>query len=302
VSPDGAFTVVVIALFGNPFSPRYARARRHGPARALDHCAMHVALRGPNGARWSLRERAIPDGARRRDQVVLGGSRFGWDGEGLSIDIDETTTPGGLRMQGRVRIRPETGAAPGAESAESAIDLDPSGDHRWWPVAPIARAEVDFRTPAVRFEGDAYADANAGCVPLESTFASWCWSRARVDRQRAVVAYDVVPIEGAAAARSLAFGPRGMDEIDSLVRRPLAPTAWGLARYVNVDANAGSNANATTVRVLRSLEDGPCYARTLVASRLLGRDALVMHEVLSAERLRRAWVRFLLGFKMGRAP
>ena len=52
--------------------------------------------------------------------------------------------------------------------------------------------------------------------------------------------------------------------------------------------------------VERSLTDSPFYARSLVRTRLLGRDALAMHEVLSAERLRRGWVRFLLGFRMAR--
>jgi carotenoid 1,2-hydratase len=51
--------------------------------------------------------------------------------------------------------------------------------------------------------------------------------------------------------------------------------------------------------VVRTLDDGPCYARSLVRTRVLGRDVTAMHEVLSGDRLRRAWVRFLLGFRIG---
>lgn len=299
----------MIALLGNPFSPRYARAR----ARPLDHCAMHVALRGPNFARWALVERVLSEDARRPDHVAIGSSRFGTDGQGVFIEVDEKTTPGGKRVLGSIRIRPD----PSVGMYDSTpMSLDPGGSHVWWPVAPVARAEVTFRSPELRFEGAAYADANAGRVPLESTFASWCWSRASIDRTRTVVGYDVAlrradprdaPMtereprggpddQGVPIARSLLFGLRGFESVDTFVRRPLAPSAWGLARSVHADEGA----RAHSVGVERALEDGPCYARALVRTRLVGRDVLAMHEVLSGDRLRRAWVRFLLGFKMGR--
>jgi carotenoid 1,2-hydratase len=53
-------------------------------------------------------------------------------------------------------------------------------------------------------------------------------------------------------------------------------------------------------RLVRSLEDGPFYARALVETRLAGLPALAMHETLAAERLRRGWVRFLTAFRMRR--
>jgi carotenoid 1,2-hydratase len=286
VSDDGRSTAVVIVLFGNPFSPSYARARARGASRPLDYCALHVALEGPLGRRWSLRERAVNDAARGRSALAIGASRVAWIDDRIVMDIDETTTPGGLRLQGRVVLRAES--LPG-----KAVSLDPGGDHHWWPAAPIARATVDFREPPMRFEGHGYSDANAGRVPLDSTFASWSWSRARLDASRAVVGYDVVDRKGGETTRTMVFDASGTDCRAPMARTRLPLSRWGLARRVNADENASA-------RVIRPLEDGPCYARALVSTRLFGREAVAIHEVLSGDRLRRAWVRFLLGFRMGR--
>jgi carotenoid 1,2-hydratase len=289
VSDDGAFAVVVIVLLGNPFSPAYAVARARGVARALDFCSLHVALHGPGRSVWSLVERPLPDAARRGDSVTMGRSRVSIDRDALVIHVNERATPfagmpGGL-VKGRVKLRPEC-------AASGPVALDGAEKHRWWPVAPLAQVEVDFESPRVRFRGHGYHDANSGASAIDDGFAGWTWSRARVG-DRVVVAYDVVERSGDERMRGLVFGAGTCSAFEPAWRAPLGATAWRLARSVAADEGYGA-------KIQRTLTDSPFYARSLVRTRLIGCKALAMHEVLSADRLRRGWVRFLLGFRMGR--
>jgi carotenoid 1,2-hydratase len=206
----------------------------------------------------------------------------------LVIDVDERATPfpGGVR--GRVVVHPRS-------MPSTAVALDAASAHLWWPVAPLADVEVDLPVPGVRFRGYGYHDANAGAEPIDAGFAGWTWSRARVG-DRVVVAYDVVGRDGGEHAHGMVFGEGGSaGEIDVApgARASLPATVWRLPRAVAADAGHGA-------RVARSLTDSPFYARSLVHTRLLGRETVAMHEVLSADRLRSAWVRFLLGFRMAR--
>jgi carotenoid 1,2-hydratase len=54
--------------------------------------------------------------------------------------------------------------------------------------------------------------------------------------------------------------------------------------------------------VTRTLEDTPFYARSLVRKRLLGSNALAVHESLDLDRFRQPWVQCLLPFRMPRFP
>ena len=288
MSDDGAYALVLIALLGNPFSPAYARARARGTARALDFCALHVALHGPRRSSWSLCERSIHESARRPREIALGRSHIAFDRGALAFDIHENTTllPGAVR--GRVTLHPEHAQIGGA----APVALDAAGDHRWWPVAPLSRVEVDLQSPDLRFRGYGYHDANAGTVPIDESFRGWTWSRARVG-ERVAVAYDVVESSGEEHARGMVFGTPGTTSLDRTWRAPLPSTFWRLARSVAADEGHAA-------RDIRSLTDSPFYARSLVRTRLLGRETVAVHETLSADRLRSSWVRFLLGFRMTR--
>jgi carotenoid 1,2-hydratase len=279
---------VVIALLGNPFSPAYARARDRGVARPLDFCSLHVALHGRRRSVWSLTERPIEDASRRPRELAIGGSRAAIEGDALVLDIDERTTPLPGSVRGRVVVHPVV-------TATAPVVLDAAGEHRWWPVAPLARVEVALTSPGVRFSGHGYHDANAGSVPIDASFSGWTWSRARVE-DRVVVSYDVAARDSQERSHRLVFGTRHGGKpvhLDRGRRAPLPPTAWRLPRSVAAD-------DGRTASVARTLTDSPFYARSLVRTRLLGQESLAMHEVLSADRLRQAWVRYLLGFRMAR--
>ncbi len=281
-------------MLGNPFSPFYARARARGVGRPLDHSCLHVALHGPRRSVWALCERPVSEASRAACELAIGRSRVAIDRGALRFDVEEPGSPFSDGVRGRVTVHFEADGA-------SPIALDQARHHQWWPVAPLARVEVDLRSPGVRFEGDGYHDANAGRAPIEASFSGWTWSRAALRRSgeaaHVAIAYDVLERGGAHTVRSVLFDARtgAFDAIEEVSRAPLPATRWGLQRRAAAD-------RGSVPHVERGLIDSPFYARSLVATRLLGRDATAIHEVLSADRLRHAWVRFLLGFRTRRAP
>jgi carotenoid 1,2-hydratase len=51
---------------------------------------------------------------------------------------------------------------------------------------------------------------------------------------------------------------------------------------------------------VRTLEDGPFYTRSIMATRLLGEDIELMHESLSGDRFASPVVKAMLPFRMPR--
>jgi carotenoid 1,2-hydratase len=49
------------------------------------------------------------------------------------------------------------------------------------------------------------------------------------------------------------------------------------------------------------LEDAPFYTRSVLQTRVLGEDAVAVHESVSLERFVTPWVQFMLPFKAPRA-
>jgi carotenoid 1,2-hydratase len=265
------------------FSPYYALARRRGAAAdAENHCTLNVALYGPR-ARWAMTERGR--GALRRDaaHLAIGPSGLAWDGESLRVGISEMTVPWLGRVRGEVRLYPR--ALPGR-----AFAIDPEGRHRWTPLAPLAHVEVALTEPALRWSGAGYCDMNAGAAPLEADFVRWDWSCARVGGDAAVL-YETWPRAGEPQALALRFDPQGGCELfDMPPRCALPPTRWRIARATRADA----------AHVVRTLEDTPFYARSVLATRLLGTESPSMHESLSLDRFRAPWVQAMLPFRMPR--
>lgn len=274
MSDDHRSSVVVIALLGNPFSPRYARARETGVANALDHCAMNVAVDGPGLSRWALTERPGSAVSRTRDHVAIGASTMRREAGGsVVVDIDERSAPWGMPLRGRITLRPRLELA-------TTVALDGEGAHVWSPRIPLARVEVDLAEPALSFTGNGYLDENAGDTPLESAFRQWSWSRVSTGDEVAI-AYDVELADG----RALSHGVTGGDRV------ALGRTRFGLPRTARVEP-------AAPCRIVRTLEDGPFYARSVVETSLGGRRACGVHEMVSLERFASRWVRFLLPFRM----
>ncbi len=232
-----------------------------------------------------MTERGRTAVCRYRDALTIGPSSLWWNGSSLILDIDEITAPFPTRIKGRVRVIPEA-------MTESDFSLDSGGRHRWWPISPSARIEIAFDKPGLTWSGSGYLDTNFGEEPLEDGFINWDWSRAAT-KNGAAVLYDVVERSGKRNSLALAIDQSGKVE-----KRPSPPdvtlprTLWGVPRR--------TQAENREARVLRTLENAPFYARSILASRLEGDMVASVHESLSLNRFRSPIVKTMLPFRMPR--
>ncbi len=222
--------------------------------------------------------------------LVIGPSAVNWDGTSLRILIDERTAPLPRRLKGEVRFYPSAITALG-------IALDADGRHLWQPLAPCGRVEVSFEKPAWRWTGGGYLDSNSGSTPLEDAFIRWDWSRSHL-ADGAAIAYDVTRRDGSARSLALRITHEGqIDEVSPPPAVSLPPSRWRIARSARAFNHGGGGAP----RLVRTLEDAPFYARSLLTNSWHGGHALIMHESLSLDRFRRLWVQALLPFRMPRS-
>ncbi|WP_018411958.1 carotenoid 1,2-hydratase [Methyloversatilis thermotolerans] len=285
-SDDGRYGLVIIAFIGSVFSPYYARARRREPtADPHAHCAVNVALYGDN-RRWTMTERGPQALQRDAQHLRIGPSHLHWEGDALVIDLDEIGAPLPRRVCGQVRL-----FAPTLRADSFALDSD--GHHRWQPIAPCARIEVRLDVPAMHWLGDAYCDSNSGDLPLEHSFSHWHWSRCTLRGGDTAVLYDVSGRDGARTALALHFDADGAQRrFDAPPECTLPGTRWGIARSTRCERGAPPQ--------VRTLEDTPFYARSLLHTQLLGEPVRGVHESLDLTRFSSGWVQMLLPFRMPR--
>jgi carotenoid 1,2-hydratase len=283
-SDDGQYGLTLIAFVGSVFSPFYAAARRRGVAAAIDHCAINVAFYGRT-RRWAMTERSRGAVDRTAESFRVGPSRMQWQDGSLVIEIDEQTVPMPSRLRGTIRVTPVAFSRYG-------VTLDARGRHRWRPIAPHARVELDFSAPALRWTGAGYLDSNNGDEPLEAGFTSWHWSRSRQPDGTTRVFYDTQRRDGSSQELALAFDPAG--EVSSCPAPPmvaLPSTLWRIDRRIRAPADVAGR--------VRVVEDTPFYARSMA----LGADEStpeLVHESLSLDRFSTRWVQTLLPFRMRR--
>ena len=246
---------------------------------------MNVALYG-RPSRWAMTERGRRSLRQHDDGVEIGASAMHWDGEALTITIEEITAPLPSRLKGTVTVRPR------AISTREFL-LDTAGRHRWRPIAPLCDVTLRFERPDLSWRGTGYFDTNGGSEPLESAFRSWTWSRFDLG-ERARIFYDVVERDGTERCLSLAIDRSG--GVQPAASRPFQTFGrglWGLERSAPADAGAA-------VALLAALEDAPFYTRSNIRSRIDGVDALGVHESLSLSRLAALPVRLMMPFRMPR--
>ena len=266
------------------FSPYYAWARRHGRGDPTNHIGLNVALYGPR-KRWALTERGHGRLERGATWLRIGPSALEWDGDGLTIRIDEVTAPIPTRLRGTVRVRPS--------AIETTVHgLDALGRHRWAPIAPSARVEVALDAPALRWSGPGYLDSNEGDRPLEEDFVRWDWSRAH-GPDATTVLYDATRRDGTRSCLALRYrGTGGLEFLPPPPELLLPTTKWRVSRTTRADYPAF---------VLRTLEDTPFYARSVLSTRDGETACTSVHESLSLDRFRAPWVQAMLPFRMPRA-
>lgn len=236
-----------------------------------------------------MTERGRRHVCRDAHEFVIGPSRVRWDGAALVVDIDERCAPIPRRLQGRLRLVP-----PGL--CRFVAPLDAPGRHRWGPIAPCARIEVDLRQPALRWQGHAYLDSNEGDEPVDRAFADWDWSRATMANGDTTVIYDLRPRHGPERVIAQRFCPDGRHEpFEAPPRHRLPTSGWRIPRQVRGEANPAP-------RLVHTLEDTPFYVRSQIASRLLGEDVVSIHETLDVPRVVSLPVRLMLPWRMPRRP
>jgi carotenoid 1,2-hydratase len=233
-----------------------------------------------------MTERGLMQVQRELSSLWIGPSTMCWTGNALQIAIDEICAPLPRRLRGSIRLIPTA-------LCDRDFVLDSAGSHRWSPIAPCARVEVQLSDPALTWSGVGYFDSNSGDEPLEDAFEAWTWSRTSLP-DRAVVLYDFKARNSPARSMALQFDPRGaVQDVELPPRASLPRTRWRLSRESRADAGG-------SVHVVRTLEDGPFYSRSLLETSLLGVPARAIHESLSLDRFRSLWVQCLLRFRMPR--
>jgi carotenoid 1,2-hydratase len=248
-----------------------------------------VALYGDGGKRWAMTERGRRHVHRSAQEFVIGPSRVHWDGTALVVDIDERCAPIPRRIRGRLRLIP-----PGLCRFTTALDAE--GRHRWGPIAPCARIEVDLQQPELRWQGHAYLDSNEGDEPVDRAFKDWDWSRATMANGDTTVIYDVRPLAGSERVIAQRFRPDGSHTaFEAPPRHPLPTSAWRIPRQVRGE-------NTPPPSLMDTLEDTPFYVRSQIASRLLGEDIVSIHETLDVPRVVSLPVRLMLPWRMPRRP
>ena len=291
LSDDRRFGLTLIVFVGSVFSPYYAAARRRGPADPANHCAINAVLYNPGGKKvWALTERGRDNLLRDETRLQVGPSSILWQEQQITVAIDEITVPIPGRLRGEVRLE-----LSGINHDDHAID--PHGRHRWWPVSPCCRIAVDLQNPRLSWQGEAYFDSNRGSEPLEACFSGWDWSRATLSDGSSIVQYHARPLNTATAPRSLALhiDPEGRSRAITPPPMMHLPRTgvWRISRQNGAEGPNGA-------RVLRTLEDTPFYARSMLETQLLGETVTAFHESLSLTRFRRRWVQTLLPFRMPR--
>jgi carotenoid 1,2-hydratase len=234
-----------------------------------------------------MTERGRNQLSRSARELHIGPSSVAWDGNCLTVRIDEIGAPIPRRVRGVVRVHPKA-------LTDRQVQLDANGRHRWWPIAPESRVEVEMTEPGLHWAGDGYHDTNDGDEPLEAGFREWDWSRMKL-RQGSAVLYDVTHRDGGRRSLALRFDGRGGTELfEPPPSIPLPSTFWWrIPRATRTDADS-------IARVAETLEDTPFYARSTVCGQILGEPVTAFHESLSLTRFDTRWVQMLLPFRMPR--
>ena len=289
LSDDGEYGLSIIAFVGSVFSPYYALARRlqGGVADPENFCALNVALYGKGGKRWTMTERGRQHIQRSAHHYQIGPSSLHWNGQALTFDIDEINVPWPKRVRGRVTVKPDG-------LCRFVTALDNEGRHRWGPIAPCSRVQVEMDSPRLSWSGHAYMDSNEGDEPVENGFWDWDWARAEMANGDTSVVYDVRPKSGPGRVVSQRFSPDGSHTpFEAPARYALPASAWRIKR-------AMCSEPGTVPEIVSTLEDTPFYARSLLKTRLLGEDLTAVHETLDVPRLVSWPVRWMLPWKMPR--
>jgi carotenoid 1,2-hydratase len=291
LSDCGRYGIAVIAFVGSVFSPYYAFSGRKDPG---NHLCINVALYTPDHHFWAMTERGRKSSSRSAHHFEVGPSSLDWDGEELVIRFDEISVPKPpaqflpKRIAGSVRFKP-------AAITGAVFDIDAAGKHRWWPMGPSGDIKVVMKDgTGPDWNGHGYMDCNWGTEPIEAGFTRWDWARGTTHDGGSVIIYDSERRDGTADVLALRIGPDGKISNIAKPDKTRMPRAfWGVARY-------GHHDKGTVPKLVKTLEDGPFYTRSVIDTVIDGEPVQLMHEGLSGTRFGNPIVKAMLAFRMPR--
>ncbi len=147
--------------------------------------------------------------------------------------------------------------------------------------------------PELSWSGHAYFDTNDGDEPLEEGFSGWHWCRAPTG-DGVDILYHGQHRNGGSFCTALHYDAAGAaTPFEAPPEADLGRSSWGVARATRADSGF-------VPRVVEKLEDTPFYARSVIDTRIGGRDVRAVHESLSLDRFEAPWVQVLLPFKAPR--
>jgi carotenoid 1,2-hydratase len=226
---------------------------------------------------------------RTASQFTIGPSQLSWKDNALTITVNERVPLIGQRIQGTIKVYTK-------QLFNHVVSLDDQQKHRWGPIAPSSRVEVSFSKPSLTWKGNAYFDSNEGDEAINKPFSEWDWSRAHLKDGSTAVIYDIRQKNGIEKVLATKFNLDGsIEDFIAPKRVGLHKTGWRIQR--NMRSEADQN-----VMLLNTFEDTPFYARSMIASKLLGEDVISMHETLNVKRLESNIVQLMLPWRMPRNP
>ncbi|MCU0831648.1 MAG: carotenoid 1,2-hydratase [Rhizobiaceae bacterium] len=291
LSDCGRYGVAVIAFVGSVFSPYYAWSGRRDPD---NHVCINVALYTPSGHFWTMTERGRADAFHGEHRFQVGPSGLEWDGRELVIRFDEIAVPKPpfqllpKRIAGTIRFVPDA-------ITDQVYDIDAKGRHRWWPTGPSGRMTMRMADgTGPDWDGHGYMDSNWGTEPLEDGFERWDWARATTADGGALIIYDSERLDGSTDILAIRIGTDGVTRRIAAPEKTRLPRAfWGVARYGHHDAGEKPT-------LVKTLEDGPFYTRSVIDTVIDGERIALMHEGLSGARFGLPIVKLMLPFRMPR--
>jgi carotenoid 1,2-hydratase len=286
ISDDGQHGITIIAFIGSVFSPYYLWANRKDFADPNNYCCINVALYSRGKKRWTMTERGKRFNDRDASNFKVGPSDLHWNGQSLEINIKERAVPFGQKVIGKVKVHPE-------QLFNYSVPLDEQGKHRWGPLAPTSRIEVEFTEPQLKWSGHAYLDSNEGDEPINRPFLEWDWARSLLKDGSTAVMYDVREKNGREYLLALKFNQDGsITNFELGNRQTLPKTMWQIQRHIRSDK--------TKVAVIQDLEDTPFYSRSVLQCTWLGEEVSCMHETLNVPRFSATIVQMMLPWRMPR--
>lgn len=221
------------------------------------------------------------------DTLKVGPSQMHWDGNRLTISINEISSPPLIsRVRGTITVTPRA-------VTQVELPLTADGAHVWRPFAPLSDISVDLEASGWQWTGKGYFDANFGTRALETDFDRWTWGSFPTG-DGAMAFYDVARRDGSTFETAVGFGPDGSaDHVKAPAQTRFANSLWQVRRETRADAGYRP-------KQALAMLDAPFYTRAAVTTRLNGEVTTGVHEALDLTRFRSPLLKPMLAVRVPR--